>query len=222
MFFDNPQQIPEIAARSNCSIFAINPNVNKFKISHSTTISPLEGKSTISIKQIRDLIDATQKKRRVDHFFIISPADAMTAPAANALLKTIEQPPAHCHFVLLTKMPSLLLPTILSRAQLYYLRKPINFREAPKASPQVQKLAKQLLAASPKMLPGLAQTIASHKPNTREFALQVIETAIEMLYKTFCQTHQAKWLTKIPKFLELYNNISKNGHVKLHLVADLC
>ncbi len=222
MFFDNPDQIPEIAARTNCSIFAINPNVHKFKIKNSIVISPLENKVTISIDQIREVVNATRSKRRKDFFFIISPADVMTPEAANALLKTIEQPPEHYHFILLTKMPSALLPTVLSRSQVYFLRKPIDFTEPPKTTPQIKNLAKQLLAAKPQDLPSLAQTIAEYKPGPRQFALQIIEAAIEMLFKTFCQTHQGKWLDKIPKFITAYENISQNGHVKLHLVADLC
>ena len=223
MFFDNPEHIPKIATRSGCSIFTVDSSAAKqFSPAHSTLISPLKDRSTISIKQIRDLIDATQRKRHNNHFFIITPADAMTEAAANALLKTIEQPPKHCHFVLLTKTPSMLLPTILSRSQLYYLRKTIDFYATPKVSAQIQTIAKKLLTASPQQLPNLATTIATHKPNNRQFALQITETAIEMLFKAFCQTHQPKWLAKIPKFITLHENLSKNGHVKLHLVADLC
>lgn len=222
MFFDDPEQIPKIAARTNCSIFAINPNVHKFKIKNSITISPLKDKTTISIDQIREIVNVTRSKRRQDFFFIISPADVMTPEASNALLKTIEQPPEHYHFILLTKMPSALLPTVLSRSQIYFLKKPVDFTEPPKTAPQIKELAKQLLVANPRTLAELAKKISSHKPNPRQFALQILEVAIEMLFKTFCQTHQGKWLAKIPNFITAYENINQNGHVKLHLVADLC
>src|SRR4051812_34053824 len=49
--------------------------------------------------------------------FIVEEATAMAPPAANALLKTLEEPPARTLFVLCTTAPEQLLPTIRSRCQ---------------------------------------------------------------------------------------------------------
>jgi DNA polymerase-3 subunit delta' len=49
--------------------------------------------------------------------FLVEEATAMQGPAANALLKTLEEPPARTHFVLCTAAPQRLLPTIRSRCQ---------------------------------------------------------------------------------------------------------
>jgi len=49
--------------------------------------------------------------------FIVEEATAMAPPAANALLKTLEEPPGRAHFVLCTTAPEQLLPTIRSRCQ---------------------------------------------------------------------------------------------------------
>ena len=49
--------------------------------------------------------------------FIVEEATALAAPAANALLKTLEEPPARTMFVLCTTTPEQLLPTIRSRCQ---------------------------------------------------------------------------------------------------------
>ena len=73
----------------------------------------------ISVKQARTLTSSLvlrpfQAKRR---FVIIDPAEAMTVPAANALLKTFEEPPVDTGFVLVTSQPSRLLATVRSRAQ---------------------------------------------------------------------------------------------------------
>jgi len=48
--------------------------------------------------------------------FIVRDADELTASAANALLKTLEEPPPRTHFVLLTSRPRRLLATVLSRS----------------------------------------------------------------------------------------------------------
>lgn len=50
-------------------------------------------------------------------FFIIEDADRLNESSSNALLKTLEEPPATSHLVLLTARPSALLPTIRSRCQ---------------------------------------------------------------------------------------------------------
>lgn len=49
--------------------------------------------------------------------FLVEEAGALQGPAANALLKTLEEPPARTHFVLATTAPDQLLPTIRSRCQ---------------------------------------------------------------------------------------------------------
>lgn len=51
-------------------------------------------------------------------FFLIEEADRLNEPSANALLKTLEEPPETSHLVLLTSRPAVLLPTIRSRCQI--------------------------------------------------------------------------------------------------------
>jgi DNA polymerase-3 subunit delta' len=72
---------------------------------------------TIKIEPIRDVIDRAgyrpfEGRRRV---VIIDEADAMVAPAQNALLKTLEEPPSASIFVLVSSMPDALLGTVRSR-----------------------------------------------------------------------------------------------------------
>lgn len=49
--------------------------------------------------------------------YIVDPADRMSLPAANALLRALEDPPLHVVLVLVTEHPSTLLPTVVSRCQ---------------------------------------------------------------------------------------------------------
>jgi DNA polymerase-3 subunit delta' len=74
---------------------------------------------SIKVDQARAAIERTayrpfEGRRRV---VIVDQADAMEAPAQNALLKTLEEPPATSTFVLVTGRPDLLLPTVRSRCQ---------------------------------------------------------------------------------------------------------
>jgi len=72
---------------------------------------------SIKIEQVREVIDRAdyrpfEGKRRV---VIIDEADALVAPAQNALLKTLEEPPSASVFVLVSSKPDALLPTVVSR-----------------------------------------------------------------------------------------------------------
>jgi len=78
-----------------------------------------EGKTVITIDQAREVTGRAtlrpyEGRRPV---WILDPADRMQEPAANALLKTLEEPAGASLFVLVTAAPSALLPTILSRCQ---------------------------------------------------------------------------------------------------------
>jgi DNA polymerase-3 subunit delta' len=87
-------------------------------------------------------------------FFIIDEADKMNAAAANALLKTLEEPPATSHLILLTARPNALLQTIRSRCQILRFA-PVaaneieNFlRRSDKVSPNDAKLLARVSAGS--------------------------------------------------------------------------
>jgi DNA polymerase-3 subunit delta' len=71
----------------------------------------------IAVYQIRALSQhasfAPRDGRR--RIFIIDPADVMNANSQNALLKTLEEPPGHSMFILVTSRPHMLLPTVRSR-----------------------------------------------------------------------------------------------------------
>ena len=77
-------------------------------------------KQDISIHQVRTLVLARaafaphEGRAKV---FIIRRAEELNLSAANALLKTLEEPGAKTHFILLSSQPEALLPTILSRTQ---------------------------------------------------------------------------------------------------------
>ncbi len=64
-------------------------------------------------------------------FFIIDDADKMNDSAANALLKTLEEPPAASHLFLVTSRPDALLPTIRSRCQILRFA-PVEVKEIEK------------------------------------------------------------------------------------------
>jgi DNA polymerase-3 subunit delta' len=79
--------------------------------------------SSIQVARIREVVRALGYHRHdaTHRFVVIEPAEAMAAPASNALLKTLEEPPPDTHFILIARHASGLLPTIVSRCQRHRL-----------------------------------------------------------------------------------------------------
>ena len=224
MFFDDLSQIPTIASKTNVSIFGVAPDT-ELNIKNAIYIRPVakeKGKDPIiSIDAVREILELTSSKSTTDQFFIIAGAETMAAAAVSALLKTLEEPQDHIHFILLTKNPSALLSTILSRAQVYYLR-PRDALSAPvDIDEEIKSLAKQLITARPTDLISIAESLSKRKDSARTYALSVVATAIELLYKSYFATGNTKLLAKLPKLITLYDNLNMKGHIKLHIVADM-
>ncbi len=91
----------------------------------SIDVIEIDAASNRGIDDIRDLRERvkyapTQLKTK---FYIIDEAHQITGAAANAFLKTLEEPPAHTRFVLATTDPEELLSTIVSRCQRFDFRR---------------------------------------------------------------------------------------------------
>jgi DNA polymerase-3 subunit delta' len=82
-------------------------------------IEPEEDKNWIGIDQIKQINRYLAFSPALDKYriIIIDPAEKMTDEAANAFLKTLEEPPPHNIFILNVRDPRELLPTIVSRCQ---------------------------------------------------------------------------------------------------------
>ena len=91
----------------------------------TTDVIEIDAASNRGIDDIRDLRERvkyapTQMKTK---FYIIDEAHQITGAAANAFLKTLEEPPAHTKFILATTDPEELLATIVSRCQRFDFRR---------------------------------------------------------------------------------------------------
>jgi DNA polymerase III subunit delta' len=91
-----------------------------------TVVQPEEDSTQIRVEQVRDLSQelALTSHQGSSKVAIVTPADALNRFAANALLKTLEEPPPQTVLVLVATQPSRLPPTILSRCQLVRVAPP--------------------------------------------------------------------------------------------------
>jgi len=219
MFFEEVSEIVGIAKQLGTGVFVV-PDEIPVEIKNAIILEP-EEKSVITIEQVREVLGRLMTKQTENLFVVIRPAEKLGEEAANALLKSLEEPGERIHFVLVTAAPSKLLPTILSRAAVYFLRSSKSVEDGIVAGEKELLLAKRLIVARAEDLVGLAEELTKKKDGVRAYVLGILATTIEMLYKSYYKTGKEAFLLKLPKFLKAYENIEKNGHVKLHLVADL-
>lgn len=92
-----------------------------FNEGRSLNIHELDAASNNSVEDIRSLIEQVRIVPQVGRYsvFIIDEVHMLSAAAFNAFLKTLEEPPAHAVFILATTEKHKIIPTILSRCQIY-------------------------------------------------------------------------------------------------------
>lgn len=97
----------------SCQVLAHEAHPDFFRL------APEEDKSEIVVDQVRELINQVVLTPALGQHrvVIVSPAEAMNKNAANALLKTLEEPPSGVWLILVCHRPRKLLPTIISRCQ---------------------------------------------------------------------------------------------------------
>lgn len=92
-----------------------------FNEQRSFNIHELDAASNNSVDDIRSLVDQVRIPPQVGRYsvYIIDEVHMLSAAAFNAFLKTLEEPPAHAIFILATTEKHKIIPTILSRCQIY-------------------------------------------------------------------------------------------------------
>lgn len=241
MYFDSLKSLENIIKNSGTVVIALEDGDNVLndifdlgvfikKLNNCIIVRPgitknLSGKinNFITIDQIREVISKTNVKQTSDFYIFFDHADTIREDGENTMLKLLEEPKDNYHFILLTDTPETLLQTIKSRAEIYRPIKIDSLDRPPKASDEVLNISKRLLAADTKNIIEIADMINKKKPeDRREFALEILNTTIELAYKSYYKTYKSIFLKKINGMIAAYNNIKLNGNPKLQIVANLC
>jgi DNA polymerase-3 subunit delta' len=164
----------------------------------------------ISVKQSRELIGklSLQPFHARRRFVIIDPADVMTPEAANALLKTFEDPPKATSFILVTSASASLLSTVRSRSQ--------RIRFAPVDTSSLQSWLEAsgvdnaaVLAHLSEGCPGRAKTLdldgADKWRAARDQLLDILDADTSAQFKfaeTMCRGDRSKWQAKVDTILD--------------------
>jgi DNA polymerase-3 subunit gamma/tau len=126
-----------------------------FNNGQSFNVHELDAASNNSVDDIRDLIDQVRFAPQAGKYkvYIIDEVHMLSASAFNAFLKTLEEPPAHAIFILATTEKHKIIPTILSRCQIFDFKRitSVDITEhleeiAKKESIKAENTALQLIA----------------------------------------------------------------------------
>lgn len=134
------------------------------------------------IRELRDGIKFAPAKSKYK-VFIIDESHQLTKEAANALLKTLEEPPPHAIFVLATTEIHKMIPTIISRCQRFDFRK-LTGQEITK---QLETIAKKEGVKAEK---AALELIAANSQGSSRDAIGMLDQAI-----TFCTSEKDKEIT---------------------------
>jgi DNA polymerase-3 subunit gamma/tau len=101
------------------------PKAQEIADGRSMDVMEIDGASNRGIDEVRELRETVKYVPASSRFkiYIIDEVHMLTKEAFNALLKTLEEPPAHVKFMFATTEPEKVLPTILSRCQRFDLRR---------------------------------------------------------------------------------------------------
>ena len=120
---------PKGVGKTTCArIYAREINKEFIKLEnydYAFNIFELDAASNRKIDDIRDLLEKVKIPPQVGKYkvYIIDEVHMLTKEAENAFLKTLEEPPPHIVFILATTEKNKILPTILSRCQIYDFNK---------------------------------------------------------------------------------------------------
>ena len=155
----------------SCQVFVNQTHPDFFRL------EPEEGKVEIGVDQVRELIGQIALTPALGKYRValISPAEAMNKNAANALLKTLEEPPNNVWVILVSHSPRKLLPTVLSRCQ----KVPVTSPDAERGQEWITKHSQAMDAQSV----SLALALASGAPLLAMEHLELgrVDCAIEVL-----------------------------------------
>lgn len=121
-------------------VHGVHPDIITLSREGAAQIVPIETVRTQVIGRISLLPHEASTR-----IIVVEEATAMAPPAANALLKTLEEPPARTLFVLCTTAPEQLLPTLRSRCQRVRFRaNPIAMSASPDTAERIASLGEEL------------------------------------------------------------------------------
>ena len=204
-----------------------------FNESRSYNIHELDAASNNSVEDIRTLIEQVRIPPQLGKYslYIIDEVHMLSAAAFNAFLKTLEEPPGHAIFILATTEKHKILPTILSRCQIFDFNR-IKVEDAANHLAYVARC--ENIEAEPEALTVIAQKADGAMRDALSLFDQIAsfserkityQNAIENLnildYDYYFRLVNTFLKSELSEALLIFNEILNNGFDGHHFVSGL-
>ena len=196
-------------------------------------IFELDAASNNSVDDIRSLTDQVRIPPQVGNYkvYIIDEVHMLSASAFNAFLKTLEEPPKHCIFILATTEKHKIIPTILSRCQIFDFKR-ITVNDAKNYLKVIAE--EQGITAEDDALHIIAQKADGAMRDAlsifdrvvsfsgKNLTRQAVTENLNVLdYDTFFEATDLILESKIPDLLVHFNQILSKGFDGHHFITGL-
>src|SRR5210317_249553 len=214
--------------------------INEEGMEHTNTdedfafnIFELDAASNNSVDDIRNLTDQVRIPPQAGKFkvYIIDEVHMLSQAAFNAFLKTLEEPPAHCIFILATTEKHKIIPTILSRCQIFDFKR-ITVKDAKEYLKYIAE--EQGINAEDDALHIIAQKADGAMRDAlsifdrvvsfsgKDLTRQAVTENLNVLdYETYFESTDLILENKIPELLLQFNTTLSKGFDGHHFIAGL-
>ncbi|MDR2906434.1 MAG: DNA polymerase III subunit gamma/tau, partial [Bacteroidales bacterium] len=204
-----------------------------FKNNASYNIHELDAASNNSVENIRSLIDQVRVPPQVGKYkiYIIDEVHMLSTAAFNAFLKTLEEPPAYAKFILATTEKHKILPTILSRCQIFDFKRikiedianhlaKIAQKEGIVAEPDALHIIAQKADGGLRDALSMFDQLVSFSGNHLTYQ-SVIENLNVLDYDYYFQIVESFLKGDLPNCLRIFNEIMDRGFEGQHFIIGL-
>lgn len=204
-----------------------------FNEGRSLSIYELDAASNNGVEEIKKLIEQTRIPPQVGHYkvFIIDEVHMLSNAAFNAFLKTLEEPPQYVIFILATTEKHKLLPTILSRCQIYDFNRMsvtdmvshlahVAEQEGIKAEKAALNVIAQKADGGMRDALSIFDQVAAYSGGVITYQ-KTIENLNVLDYDYYFRLVDQLLERKIPDVLATFNDIVSKGFEGSHFVAGL-
>ncbi len=194
-----------------------------FNNNASFNIHELDAASNNSVEDIRTLVDQVRIPPQVGKYkvYIIDEVHMLSQAAFNAFLKTLEEPPAYAKFILATTEKHKILPTILSRCQIFDFKRIsvedianhlsyVAKNEGVEAEVEALHIIAQKADGALRDALSTFDQIVSYSGKELTYK-QVIENLNILDYEYYFRVTDAMLAGDIPQLLLIFNRIIENG-----------
>lgn len=200
---------------------------------YAFNIFELDAASNNSVDDIRNLTDQVRIPPQVGKYkvYIIDEVHMLSQSAFNAFLKTLEEPPKHCIFILATTEKHKIIPTILSRCQIFDFKR-ITVKDAKEYLKYIAE--EQGIDAEDDALHIIAQKADGAMRDAlsifdrvvsfsgKNLTRQAVTENLNVLdYETYFESTDLILENKIPELLLQFNDTLSKGFEGHHFIAGL-